>query len=108
MEKITNLEGRMDKEMEVYAENIDRMTDEMQNKFTRVEELKANHEAEKARLRSIRNQVGSYRTGMAKQATYHAMKHDTRRNMILQNEIYNRLHEAEKRLIHNESTIYGI
>ena len=36
------------------------------------------------------------------------MKHDTRRNMILQNEIYNRLNEVEKRLISNESTIYGI
>ena len=66
------------------------------------------HEAEKARLKSIRQQVSAYRTGIAKQSTYHAMKHDTRRNMILQNEIYNRLNEVEKRLITNESTIYGI
>ena len=108
LEKITNLEGRMDKEMEVYGENIERMQDEMANKFTRLDELKANHENEKTRLRSIRQQVSSYRTGIAKQATYHAMKHDTRRNMILQNEIYNRLNEVEKRLIINESTIYGI
>ena len=27
LEKITNLEGRMDKDMEVYAENINRMED---------------------------------------------------------------------------------
>lgn len=98
----------MDKEMEVYGDNITRMEDEMANKFTRTEELQANHESEKQRLMSIRKQVGAYRTGMAKQATYHAMKHDTRRNMILQNEIYNRLNEVEKRLISNESTIYGI
>lgn len=108
LEKISNLEGRMDKEMEVYNENINRMEDEMANKFTRVEELKANHETEKQRLKSIRNQVGQYRTALSKQSTYHAMKHDTRRNMILQNEIYNRLNEVEKRLISNESTIYGI
>ena len=80
----------------------------MANKFTRTEELQANHETEKARLKSIRKQVGLYRTALSKQATYHAMKHDTRRNMILQNEIYNRLNEVEKRLITNESTIYGI
>jgi chromosome segregation ATPase len=98
----------MDKEMEVYAENINRMEDEMANKFTRTEELQAGHETEKSRLKSIRTQVSSYRTGIAKQSTYHAMKHDTRRNMILQNEIYNRLNEVEKRLIGNESTIYGI
>ena len=108
LEKITNLEGRMDKEMEVYSENINRMEDEMANKFTRTEELQANHEAEKLRLKSIRKQVGQYRNGISKQATYHAMKHDTKRNMILQMEIYNRLNEVEKRLISNESTIYGI
>lgn len=108
LEKITNLEGRMDKEMEVYAENINKMEDDMANKFTKVGELQANHETEKTRLKSIRQQVSSYRTALAKQSTYHAMKHDTRRNMILQNENYNRLNEVEKRLIMNESTIYGI
>ena len=108
LDKITNLEGRMDKEMEVYAENINKMEDEMANKFTRVGDLQTAHETEKTRLKSIRQQVGAYRTGLAKQSTFHAMKHDTRRNMILQNEIYNRLNEVEKRLITNESTIYGI
>ena len=108
LEKITNLEGRMDKEMEVYAENINKMEDDMANKFTKIGELQASHENEKARLKSIRSQVSAYRTALAKQSTYHAMKHDTRRNMILQNENYNRLNEVEKRLITNESTIYGI
>jgi len=36
------------------------------------------------------------------------MKHDTRRNMILQNDIYNRLNDIEKKLIVNESQIYAI
>ena len=98
----------MDKEMEVYAENINRMEDEMANKFTRTEELASKHENEKQRLHSIKNHVTSYRASLQKQSTNHAIKHDTRRNMILQNEIYNRLNEVEKRLIHNESTIYGI
>ena len=40
--------------MEVYADNINKMEDEMANKFTRTEELQANHEAEKHRLKSIR------------------------------------------------------
>ena len=52
--------------MEVYSENINRMEDEMANKFTRVDELQANHESEKQRLKSIRKQVNSYRTGITK------------------------------------------
>lgn len=36
------------------------------------------------------------------------MKHDTKKNQILQSEIYNRLNDIEKKLIQNESAIYGI
>ena len=36
------------------------------------------------------------------------MKHDTRKNQILQSDVYNRLNDIEKRLIGNESQIYGI
>lgn len=40
--------------------------------------------------------------------TYHAMKHDTKKNQILQSDIYNRLNDIEKKLILNESQIYAI
>ena len=36
------------------------------------------------------------------------MKHDTKKNLILQNDCYNKLNDIEKKLIVNESTIYAI
>jgi len=36
------------------------------------------------------------------------VKHDTRKNQIMQSDVYNRLSEIEKRLISNESQIYAI
>ena len=36
------------------------------------------------------------------------MKHDTKKNQILQSDIYNRLNDIEKKLIANESQIYAI
>jgi hypothetical protein len=36
------------------------------------------------------------------------MKHDSRKNQIMQSDVYNRLNEIEKRLIGNESQIYAI
>ena len=36
------------------------------------------------------------------------MRHDTKKNLILQNEVYNKLNEVEKKLIVNESQIYAI
>ena len=73
----------MDKEMESYQQNLDKMRDEMQNKFTKVDELQATHENEKQKLLTIKELVGLFKVSLSKQSTYHAMKHDTRRNMIL-------------------------
>jgi hypothetical protein len=36
------------------------------------------------------------------------MKHDTKKNQLLQGDIYNKLNEIEKKLIQNESSIYAI
>jgi hypothetical protein len=44
-----------------------------------------------------------YKTGLSKQITYQSMNHDKMKNKILQNEIYNRLNDIEKKLIQNES-----
>lgn len=40
--------------------------------------------------------------------TYHSMKHDTKKNQIMQSDIYKRLNDIEKKLIQNESQIYAI
>lgn len=49
-DKIQNLETRIDKEMETVAEGINRMEDEMQNKFNKVGDLSGQFEEEKRRL----------------------------------------------------------
>ena len=108
LEKIKNLEGRIDKEMEQYSEQIDKMEDEMANKFTKTETLQIQFSAEKDRLLLIKRLVSKYRNGLMKQSTYHAMSHDTKKNLILQNDVYNKLNDIEKKLIVNESQIYAI
>ena len=50
----------------------------------------------------------TYKNALSKQTTYHSVKHDTRKNQIMQSDVYNRLNEIEKRLIGNESQIYAI
>lgn len=108
LEKIRNLESRIDKEMDTVADGINKMEDEMQNKFTKVDDLQSGFEQEKERLQQIKNLVSKYKSSLSKQTTYHAVRHDTRKNQILQSDIYNRLNEIEKRLIGNESQIYAI
>ena len=70
--------------------------------------MKAQFDQEKMRMAKIKKFLQTYKTGLQKQITYHSMKHDTKKNQILQSEIYNRLNDIEKKLIQNESQIYAI
>lgn len=108
LEKIRSLEGRIDTEMATVADGINKMEDDMQNKFCRVDDLKAKFEREKARINIVRQYVAKYKNALKQQTTNHSMKHDTRRNQLQQSDIYTRLNEVEKRLISNESQIYAV
>ena len=78
---------------------MNKMQDEM---------LTAGFEDEKKRIEHIKGLVMTYKNALSKQTTYHSVKHDTRKNQIMQSDVYNRLNEIEKRLIGNESQIYAI
>lgn len=83
MDKIKTLEGRIDKEMEQVGEKISTMEDEMNNKFTKTDDLKVEFDKQKARLTEIKPLLQQYKPGLSKQITYHSMKHDTKKNQIL-------------------------
>jgi len=57
LEKIKTLEGRIEKEMQQVTEKIAEMEDEMNNKFTRTDDLKEVFDREKVRLASIRTMI---------------------------------------------------
>lgn len=94
--------------MEQAQDKISQMENDMSNKFTKTDDLKVQFDQEKVRLGQIKKFLNAYRNGLSKQITYHSMKHDTKKNQILQSEIYNRLNDIEKKLIQNESQIYAI
>mmetsp|Transcript_984 Transcript_984/g.991 ORF Transcript_984/g.991 Transcript_984/m.991 type:complete len:227 (+) Transcript_984:1061-1741(+) len=108
LEKIKTLEVRIDKEMQQVTEKIELMDDEMNNKFTRTDDLKVDFEREKIKLANIKVILQKYKGSLAKQTTYHSMKHDTKKNQILNSNIYTTLNDIEKKLIQNESSIYAI
>ena len=87
---------------------MNKMQDEMANKFTKAHMLTAGFEDEKKRIEHIKGLVMTYKNALSKQTTYHSVKNDTRKNQIMQSDVYNRLNEIEKRLIGNESQIYAI
>ena len=59
---------------------MENMEDELQNKFTKTEELQGQFQDEKERMAAIKKFLSVYKNGLAKQVTYHNMKHDTKKN----------------------------
>ena len=99
LDKVKSLEERIVNELKSAEQKITSMEDDMKNKFTKTDDLKRQFDEQKYRLSTIKNFLQSYRNGLTKQVTFHSMKHDTKKNQILQSEIYNRLNDIEKKLI---------
>lgn len=108
LEKVKTLDKRISNEKQQANSKIEQMQDEMNNKFTKTDDLQEQFEKEKVRLSLIQRFLNVYRVGLDKQVAYHQMKHNTKKNQILQSDIYNRLNDIEKKLINNESQIYAI
>lgn len=89
--------------MQQVSDQITKMEDEIANKFVKVDDVARNFDNDKERMYTIKQHVNQYKNGLSKQTTYHSMKHDTKKNQIMQSDIYSRLNEIEKRLISNES-----
>lgn len=69
--------------MEQAETKIDTMNDDINNKFQNTDTLKKQFEDEKYRMSKIRKFLQTYKNGLAKQITFHSMKHDTKKNQIL-------------------------
>ena len=79
------------------------MEDEMANKFPNVNKLKNQIENDKQDMQKMRVILDQIKPGLEKQMTYHSMKHDTLKNLILQNQVYKDLDSMEKNMMFNET-----
>ena len=89
-------------------EKLDKMEDEMSNKFPNVNKLKNSIESDKVDMQKMKAVLQEVQPGLSKQMTYHSMKHDTLKNQILQNDIYKNIDSLEKKMMVNEQQIYAL
>jgi chromosome segregation ATPase len=103
LNKYKHLEGTIKSQLEQYEQSVAKMEDELANKFPKTNELSQTFQRDKESMNNIKNMASQYKVGLTKQTTFHAMKHDTRKNQIYASDVYVKLNEQEKRLISNES-----
>ena len=80
LEKIKNLEVKIEKENQAMNEKLEKMEDEMNNKFPNVNKLKNSIESDKVDMQKMKAILSEVQPGLGKQITYHSMKHDTLKN----------------------------
>ncbi len=108
LEKIKNLEVKIEKENTQMNDKLEKMEDEMQNKFPEVTKMRGNVEADKQDMQQMKKLLAQVQPGLSKQMAYHSMTHDTLKNQILQNDVYKNLDSLEKKMIVNEQQIYAL
>jgi chromosome segregation ATPase len=108
LEKINTLEGKIERENKNMDEKLRSMQDEMENKFPKIENIKGEYDNEKRRLGDLKEQLALVKPGLAKHMTSHSIKHDTKKNQVLQNDIYKQLSNLEKKIANNESQVYSL
>lgn len=108
LEKINTLEGKIERENKNMDEKLRNMQDEMENKFPKIDQIKAEYDNEKKRLSDLKQQLARVKPGLVKHMTNHSISHDTKKNQVLQNDVYKQLNALEKKIANNESQIYSL
>lgn len=105
LNKINILEAKIEKENKNMDEKLKTMQEEMEGN---VDNIKTEYENEKKRLIDLKKQLTKTKPGLAKYMTYYAMKYDTGKNQVIQNDVYKQLNNLEKKLSANEAQIYAL
>jgi intraflagellar transport protein 74 len=108
LDKINTLEGKIERENKNMDEKLKTMQDEMENKFPKIDNIKADYDKEKKRLGDLKQQLARIKPGLAKHMTSHSIVHDTKKNQILQSDVHKQLTALEKKIATNESQIYSL
>lgn len=108
LEKINTLEVKIERENKNMDDKLKSMDDEMSNKFPKIDHLKTEYENEKKRLVELKRQLARIKPGLSKHLTSHTIQHDTKKNQVLQNDVYKQLVSLEKKIGNNESQIYNL
>lgn len=108
LDKINTLEGKIDRENKNMDEKLKNMQDEMENKFPKIDQIKSEYDQEKRRLTDLKQQLAKIKPGLSKHMTTQSIKHDTKKNQVLQSEVYKQLNALENKIATNESQIFSL
>ena len=108
LERLDKLDETLKKDIENYKEKIQRINNDINNKFDKVEEQKDFLKRDAERKKKLLVILNQNKENYNKLLTSLILKNRTKNRQLEDNDIYKRLHELEVKMQANENTIYGL
>ena len=108
LQRLDKLDETLKKDIENYKEKLQRINNDINNKFDKVDEQKDFLKRDTERKKKLLIYLNQNKENYNKLLTSLILKNRTKNRQLEDNDIYKRLHELEVKMQNNENTIYSL
>ena len=108
LQRLDKLDETLKKDIENYKEKLQRINNDINNKFDKVDEQKDFLKRDTERKKKLLVYLNQNKENYNKLLTSLILKNRTKNRQLEDNDIYKRLHELEVKMQNNENTIYSL
>ena len=108
LQRLDKLDETLKKDIENYKEKLQRINNDINNKFDKVDEQKDFLKRDTERKKKLLVYLNQNKENYNKLLTSLILKNRTKNRRLEDNDIYKRLHELEVKMQNNENTIYSL
>ena len=108
LQRLDKLDETLKKDIENYKEKLQRINNDINNKFDKVDEQKDFLKRDTERKKKLLVYLNQNKENYNKLLTSLMLKNRTKNRQLEDNDIYKRLHELEVKMQNNENTIYSL
>ena len=108
LQRLDKLDETLKKDIENYKEKLQRINNDINNKFDKVDEQKDFLKRDTERKKKLLVYLNQNKENYNKLLTSLILKNRTKNRQLEDNDIFKRLHELEVKMQNNENTIYSL
>ena len=108
LQRLDKLDETLKEDIENYKEKLQRINNDINNKFDKVDEQKDFLKRDTERKKKLLVYLNQNKENYNKLLTSLILKNRTKNRQLEDNDIYKRLHELEVKMQNNENTIYSL
>ena len=108
LQRLEKLDDTLKKDIKNYKDKLNRINNEIRDKYERIEEQKDFLQRDSDRMKSLLNVLNQNKDNYDKLLTSLVLKNRTKNAQLEENDIYKRMRDLEKKMQANENMIYGL